>query len=82
MTADVRTPPRNVSAAFLAEVQTQRAEALDQMELAGASLDDWALSAARGRLRDLEELLDRNDAGRASWGTRRTPDTCDDLDRT
>jgi hypothetical protein len=63
MSTDVRTPDLEVSAAFLAEVREQRAEALEEMERAAASLDEWALSAARGRLRDLEELLDRNDAG-------------------
>ncbi len=76
MSTDVHThtPYLEISAAFLAEVRAQRTEALDQMERAAASLDEWALSAARGRLRDLEELLDRNDAGWQPWTPRRTLD--------
>lgn len=62
---------RGVSAAFLAEVRAQRTAALEQLERAAVALDDWSVSEARGRLRDLEDLLARNDAS-PGWPFART----------
>lgn len=38
-------PHVGLGSAFIAEVRMQRAQALDQLEQAAATLDDWALSA-------------------------------------
>lgn len=81
MSADLRAPHLGVGGAFLSEVCAQRAAALDELERAATSQDEWSLSAARGRLRDLEELLDRNDWTLPVFAeVPEVPDTVDHLD--
>ncbi len=49
-----------ISAAFLNELNTQRASAVHELHVARVSGDEGAVSDALARLADLDELLSRN----------------------